>query len=88
MSTVEKFPQGAPAWVDLQSPDPEASKAFYSALFGWQYTDSTSSAQGSYATATVGGIPVAGIAGQTPEAVEAGVPTVWNTYFAVDDLDA
>ena len=33
MSTVEKFPQGAPAWVDLQSPDPELSKTFYSALF-------------------------------------------------------
>jgi predicted enzyme related to lactoylglutathione lyase len=88
MSTVEKFPQGAPAWVDLQSPDPEASKAFYAGLFGWQYTDSTSSAQGSYATATIGGVPVAAIAGQTTEAVEAGVPTAWNTYFAVDDLDA
>jgi len=27
---------GTPSWVDLASPDVEATKAFYTGLFGWQ----------------------------------------------------
>jgi predicted enzyme related to lactoylglutathione lyase len=30
---------GCRAGVDLATPDPEASKAFYAELFGWTYTD-------------------------------------------------
>ena len=33
------YQQGTPSWVDLQTPDPDAAKTFYSALFGWTYDD-------------------------------------------------
>lgn len=88
MTKVETFPQGAPAWVDLQSPDQEASKRFYAELFGWQYQDNPMSPEYVYSMATVGGSTVAAIAPQAPEAVQAGITTAWTTYFAVDDVDA
>ncbi len=88
MTKVEKFPHGAPAWVDLQSPDQEASKRFYAELFGWEYRDNPMTAEYVYSMAVVGGSPVAAIAPQAPEAVHAGITTAWNTYFAVDDVDA
>ena len=30
---------GTPSWVDLMSPDVDASKAFYSSVFGWDAED-------------------------------------------------
>ncbi len=33
------YAQGTPNWVDLQTTDPEAAKAFYSGLFGWRFDD-------------------------------------------------
>jgi len=30
---------GIPGWIDLGSPDPEASRRFYSELFGWEVTE-------------------------------------------------
>jgi predicted enzyme related to lactoylglutathione lyase len=32
-------PPGAPSWVDLSTPDVEASVAFYGDLFGWEATE-------------------------------------------------
>ena len=29
------YPPGVPCWVDLTQPDPDATMAFYRALFGW-----------------------------------------------------
>jgi uncharacterized protein len=88
MTTVDKFAQGEPAWIDLQSPDQEASKRFYAALFGWEYEDNRMTADYVYSMATVRGSAVAAIAPQEPEAVQAGITTAWTTYFAVDDIEA
>ena len=35
MSERTSYAPGTPSWVDLGTPDVEASTAFYSALFGW-----------------------------------------------------
>ena len=35
MPEVTKYPAGTPSWVDLGSPDPDASASFYGDLFGW-----------------------------------------------------
>lgn len=88
MTRVEKFPHGAPAWADLQSPDVEASKQFYGKLLGWQYREGMTQSGARYATAIVEEAAVAAVAEQTAEAVKAGIPTMWNVYFAVDDIDA
>jgi len=33
------YTQGTPNWVDLQTPNQDAAKVFYSGLFGWTYDD-------------------------------------------------
>ena len=33
------YTQGTPNWVDLQTTDQDAAKAFYAGLFGWTYDD-------------------------------------------------
>jgi hypothetical protein len=78
------FPEGTPSWVDLMTSDPEGARAFYGGLFGWEMDVSPDPNTGNYTTALLRGKRVAGLGGQpNPD----GVPTVWSTYFAVDDAD-
>lgn len=79
------YPQGVPSWVDLQTTDQEGAKAFYSGLFGWELTDEPLPMGGHYTMASLEGGAVAGIGAQPPGSPE-GMPPVWTTYFAVDDL--
>ena len=70
-----------PAWVDLSSSDPAASREFYSNLFGWQIEVTSDPQYGGYAMAKVGGKDVAGIGPKmAPEA-----PTAWNVYIGTSD---
>ena len=39
MSTASPFPLGAPCWADLGSTDPDAARAFYSAVLGWVFDE-------------------------------------------------
>ena len=78
-------PSGTPTWVDLVSPDPEASRNFYHAIFGWEY-DIGGPEFGGYATAKKGQWNTVGIGGQMPGAPP--TPAVWQLYFASDDLKA
>jgi hypothetical protein len=73
-----------PAWVDLSSSDPAASREFYAKLFGWQVSVNPDPQYGGYAMAKVGGKDVAGIGPKMmPEA-----PTAWMVYIGTDDADA
>ena len=36
MPEMTRYEPGTPSWIDLGSPDVEASKAFYGGLFGWE----------------------------------------------------
>jgi hypothetical protein len=83
---MQAKPAGTPTWVDLVSPDPEASRDFYKALFGWEY-DIGGPEFGGYATARKGKLNTAGIGGQPP-GMPADVPAIWQLYFASDDLKA
>jgi len=72
-----------PAWVDLSSSDPAASREFYSNLFGWQIEVTSDPQYGGYAMAKVGGKDVAGIGPKmSPEA-----PTAWNVYIGTTDAE-
>lgn len=75
---------GTPHWVDLGSPDPEASRRFYGELFGWTADVSTDPQFGGYATCRKDGKAVAGIGGKMSQ----DQPTVWSTYVATDDANA
>jgi predicted enzyme related to lactoylglutathione lyase len=87
MSTRTSYAQGTPNWVDLQTTDQQAAKAFYAGLFGWQYDDQPMPQGATYSMAVLRGEPVAAIAPQSPEMKAAGAPPMWNTYLAVDSVD-
>jgi hypothetical protein len=81
-SRQEPWPQGTPNWVDLSSPDPAASNAFYGSLFGWEIQDSGPE-MGNYGMCLLGGRPVAGIGPQ----LGGDAPPAWLTYLAVEDVE-
>ncbi len=77
---------GALTWTEHMSRDFEGAKAFYAAVFGYEYGDM--SADGfSYATLLLGGHEVGGVGGY-PADVPANVPAAWSTYFGTADTDA
>jgi predicted enzyme related to lactoylglutathione lyase len=89
MPVRTSYTQGTPNWVDLQTTDPAAAKDFYTGLFGWTYDDQEMPEGGGvYSLAKLGDRMVAAIAPQAPEMAAAGAPPMWNTYIAVDDVDA
>jgi predicted enzyme related to lactoylglutathione lyase len=85
MGTRTAYEPGTPSWVDLSSPDPDASKAFYGSLLGWTFEDQEGA---DYSMAMKGGVPVAGIMKQPPEQAAAGVPPLWASYVTVADCAA
>ena len=87
MPVRTSYAQGTPNWVDLQTTDQAAAKAFYGSLFGWSYDDQPMPPNGVYSMAKLGEGYVAAIAPQSPELAAAGAPPVWNTYLAVDSAD-
>ncbi|GAA2209451.1 VOC family protein [Nonomuraea monospora] len=81
MLTTHYLP-GSPCWVDVSSPDPEASAAFYTGLFGWDLV-SLGPEHRNYRFCQLGGRTVAGI---SPEGPARGAPA-WLTYFQAPDAD-
>jgi len=79
----EAWVAGSPCWVDLVVDDTAEAKNFYGGLFGWDCQDQPSHA-GGYLMCLLQGRPTAGI-GPKPEGV--GMPAVWSTYLATDDVD-
>jgi uncharacterized protein len=72
-----------PAWVELATPDADASREFYSKLFGWQVEVIEDPQYGGYGMARLGGKDVAGIGPkQSPDQ-----PTVWSLYIGTDDVE-
>jgi len=82
------YAQGTPNWVDLQTTDQDAAKSFYGKLFDWSFDDQAMPGGAVYSMAVKNGAVVAAIAPQSPEMQAQGVPPMWNTYIAVDDVDA
>ena len=86
MPTFTSHAIGSPCWVDLMSPDVDASVTFYTGVFGWDAADQHDD-EGNrvYVMFSLGGKTVAGLGGQAPQM--AGMPAIWNNYVACDDLD-
>jgi predicted enzyme related to lactoylglutathione lyase len=87
MPTPDGYEPGTPCWIDLMSPDVDASKDFYTQLFGWdaedQFDDEGTRIYTNFLR--LDGRDVAGLGGQTPEAASA--PPVWSTHIATSDVD-
>ncbi len=87
MPTVESYPQGAPCYFELSTPDRVSAGVFYGPLFGWDLVDMpVGDGVNTYVIAALDGDTVAGIGGQLPEME--GEPACWDVFLAVDDVDA
>ena len=86
MTTYSKAkPAGTPTWIDLTTPDPDAARTFYQAVFGWEY-DIGGQEYGGYTTTRLGQRMVAGMVGPQPDAPP--MPAAWGLYFASDNTEA
>lgn len=85
MSERTSYAPGTPCWVDLGSPDLDASVEFYKALFGWEVPASENVEQtGGYRRATKDGVDVVGMMPLMQE----GQPPAWSSYVSVTDAKA
>jgi predicted enzyme related to lactoylglutathione lyase len=84
MSERTEYSPGTPSWIDLGSPDPDASAAFYGGLFGWSAEVDPRPEAGGYRMCTLRGKSVAGLGpSMNPDA-----PPYWSVYITVADADA
>jgi predicted enzyme related to lactoylglutathione lyase len=77
---------GTWSWSELLTTDPDASRAFYTSVFGWQAHAQDMGDLGEYTEWLVGGRSVGGMMPKPPSVPEH-VPSHWNVYFAVADTD-
>src|ERR687891_1429332 len=83
MGEISRYPEGTFCWVDLGTEDLDGARAFYRSLLGWAIEEVESPDPGPYLIARVDGKDVAGL-----HAHGEGTAHGWDSYIAVDDLDA
>jgi predicted enzyme related to lactoylglutathione lyase len=82
---MPEYAPGTPSWVELSSPDTDASAAFYGRLMGWSTTEPGPDEEtGGYRMFQQDGQSVGGLMGHMQEEQ----PTAWATYVSVADADA
>jgi uncharacterized protein len=84
MAHVTSHRDGNISWYDLSTPDLAVAKAFYGALFGWNFA-SGGPEVGFYTMCSVGSAPAAGMGTPMPGDTS---PTAWTVYFASSDAAA
>ncbi|HEX6666130.1 MAG TPA: VOC family protein [Solirubrobacterales bacterium] len=85
MSEMTSYEPGTPSWVELGTPDMEATIGFYNALLGWDIPEQPNSAQlGGYRRAKLRGMDVAGVSPLQSEEQ----PPAWSTYISVANAAA
>jgi predicted enzyme related to lactoylglutathione lyase len=87
MGKRERYEPGTFSWVELGTTDPEAAKAFYGELFGWEAEDVPVPDSGPYTLLRLRGETVAAMYEQPAEQREAGVPPNWFSYVTVAGAD-
>lgn len=75
----------APCWADLTTPDPEAARSFYGALFGWQVKEVPGPEAGGYGLFVLADGRSAG--GCVPTSAP-DRPAAWMPYFQSEGVDA
>jgi predicted enzyme related to lactoylglutathione lyase len=82
------YEPGTFSWIDLNTTDQGAAKAFYVGLFGWEVEDMPVGDGVFYSMVSIGSKRVAAISPQPEQQRAAGVPPMWNSYITVTDADA
>jgi predicted enzyme related to lactoylglutathione lyase len=75
---------GAFSWSELVTPDPDAARDFYTALFGWG-SKQMQMPGGTYTTFQVGDTSVAGMM-KLPQGTD--LAPAWGCYVTVEDVEA
>ena len=88
MPEVTSHAPGAPSWVELDTTDETAALTFYSALFGWDDDPQEITPGWYYHMQKLNGLEAAAMYGQSDEEREQNIPTHWNIYFTVENVDA
>ena len=88
MYTVTRYPPGTFSWADNTSSEPEASKAFYLGLFGWDKVEIPMGENMTYTVFQLDGRDVAALSGMSPDERETGAPSHWNNFVTVDDVES
>lgn len=92
MPTVNAYQAGQFSWVDLMAHDAATAGQFYAALFGWevvqQKTEGDDCEGPVYFIFELNGQKVAGMGEMFEEMKSQGIPPIWNSYVAVDDVNA
>jgi predicted enzyme related to lactoylglutathione lyase len=84
---VDSYPQGAPCWFELATPDQNGAKQFYTGLLGWTVFDAPMGPDEVYSMFKLDGRDV-GAAFKLPDALKAqGIPPHWAVYFSVNNVD-
>ena len=85
MTQPRSYPPGVTSWVDIAAEDVGGATDFYGELFGWTFTDEPLPGDADrYLVAQQDGLDAAGILGARTHPSASG----WNTYIAVDDVEA
>lgn len=79
---TQKYPIGAPSWLDLGTTDVAVAARFYGSLFGWTLSDPGPDS-GGYRMFLKDGRQVAGVG----PAMDPARGTSWAVYFATEDAD-
>ena len=88
MGSRTSYTPGTFSWTDLTTPDQDAAKDFYLALFGWEADDRPVGEGVVYSLMKLGGQDVAAISPQPQQQRDAGAPPAWNSYITVESADA
>jgi predicted enzyme related to lactoylglutathione lyase len=80
---MPEYAPGTPSWVELSTPDADASAAFYREVMNWSASEPGPAESGGYRMFQQDGKNVAGLMGH----MQAGQPTAWATYVSVADAD-
>jgi uncharacterized protein len=82
MGVRDSHEAGTFSWTDLATPDAQASKEFYGAVFGWDFEDNPIPGDAVYVMARIDGRAAAAMFETTDR------HPAWASYVTVDDLDA
>src|SRR6266496_5980163 len=81
------YAPGTFCWIELSTTDANASKQFYTTLFGWEYDDHQVSPEMVYSLLKLNGKEAGGLFELTPEMLSQGVPTAWLSFVSVKNAD-
>ena len=88
MYKVTKYPHGTFSWAELVSREGENSKQFLTGLFDWSFVDVPMGESMHYTMYSLDGENVAASFQMDEESFPPEVPSHWNNYITVDDVDA